>query len=61
MSKIKQPNLEGRAARCIYYGSSKRNGGVCRSEVPSNTDLPFFIHKPDKKYDEYYCGCWGWG
>jgi len=29
-------------------------------EVESSLKLPFFKHKPDSDYDEYYCGCWGW-
>ena len=27
---------------------------------PSNTNLAFFFHRPDKETDEYYCGCHGW-
>ena len=46
-----QPNLTGRVARCCYG----KHG-----EVPSNTNLPFFSHRPEKEYDEYYCGCMGW-
>lgn len=45
-----KPNLEGRKATCFY----------CRREQPSNTDLPFFEHRPDRETDAYYCGCYGW-
>ncbi len=43
------PNLEGRLARC-----------GCGRTVPSNLNLPFFEHRPDKATDSYYCGCKGW-
>lgn len=46
--------LEGREARCSYYGKN------CHSKTASSWDLAFFSHRPDKEYDEYYCGCWGW-
>ena len=46
----KTPDLKGRLARCSY----------CRKTAPSNIDLPFFTHIPDKDYDDYYCGCRGW-
>lgn len=42
--------LEGRKAKC----------GECGSMVSSSWNLPFFEYKPDKEYDTYYCGCWGW-
>ena len=45
------PNLEGRMAYCTY---GKHKG------VPSRLDLAFFIHKPTKEHDSYYCGCLGW-
>lgn len=45
-----QPNLKGRKARCSY----------CDRECDSSTALPFFEHKPESEFDEYYCGCWGW-
>jgi len=48
------PNLTGRKARCTYYG------GKCKSEIDSNFNLPFFNYRPDREYDEYYCGCYGW-
>lgn len=67
---VESPNLEGRTARCSYYG--KRGGrnweshfgprpddGICRAEVPSSEQLPFFSAK-DGEFDSYYCGCWGW-
>jgi len=64
------PDLEGRRARCGYYGKTPtggthssrtcRRGEPCMCEVESSLKLPFFKHKPDSDYDEYYCGCWGW-
>lgn len=48
------PSLEGRKARCTYHGRK------CMSQKPSAYNLPFFEHKPNSEYDEYYCGCWGW-
>lgn len=49
-----QPDLAGRKARCSYFGLK------CKGERESSNDLPFFKHRPDKPYDEYYCGCYGW-
>lgn len=75
------PSLEGRRARCIYYGRSdivklkrecyfgcnydcnktiEEGGRRCKCEQPSNTNLPFFKHKPNEPFDKFYCGCWGW-
>jgi hypothetical protein len=48
------PDLTGRKARCGYYGTH------CHSETPSSMKLPFFEYRPDKEYDTYYCGCYGW-
>jgi hypothetical protein len=50
--------LEGRKARCVYF--PPRRGYTCKGEVDSRWELPFFKYQPDKPYDEYYCGCWGW-
>lgn len=50
--------LEGRKARCVY--SSPKRGYTCNGEVNSQWELPFFEYRPDKAYDKYYCGCWGW-
>ncbi len=44
------PSLEDRKAKCIY----------CNNMEDSKYSLPFFKHKPNDKYDEYYCGCYGW-
>jgi len=46
--------LEGRKARCTQHR------GIENSIVDSDWDLAFFRYCPDKEYDEYYCGCWGW-
>lgn len=69
------PNLAGRTARCSYFGKAKpnrrfandecnygcRGNRVCDcGEQPSEIDLPFFKHHPDKERDEFYCGCFGW-
>jgi hypothetical protein len=55
-----KPDLTGRFAKCSYR--NKRNGQphTDKDIVPSSYDLPFFEYKPNEKYDEYYCGCWGW-
>lgn len=42
--------LEGRKAKCAW----------CNKKTDSRWDLAFFEYKPDKEYDEYYCGCGGW-
>ena len=47
---------KNREAICCYkYGSCEIHG-----KKPSSTDLAFFESKPDKEFDEYYCGCHGW-
>lgn len=56
---VETPNLEGRTARCTYYGKYVR-GRVCESERPSSLNLAFFHHKPGNEHDEFYCGCYGW-
>ena len=50
------PDLTGREARCGGAQLRKR----CRGPVPSATGLAFFGHRPDAKFDTYYCGCDGW-
>jgi hypothetical protein len=55
------PSLEGRKARCAYWG-------ICHCEMPSSRDLPFFEYRGpgtnhyagEKETDEFYCGCRGW-
>jgi hypothetical protein len=42
--------LKGRRAKCAYGDSI----------TDSRWSLPFFQYRPDKEYDEYYCGCMGW-
>jgi hypothetical protein len=65
------PDLTGRMARCVYYGSRAegrnmecgrgcKRGQPCQCERPSSLDLAFFEHTPDLAYDKFYCGCWGW-
>ena len=44
-----QPDLTGRQAMC-----------ECGCIVQSSYKLPFFFHKPESEYDEYYCRCMGW-
>ena len=58
-----ETDLTGRKARCVYYGRRFFHQGrmvTCTSEDKSSTSLPFFAHKPESDYDEYYCGCCGW-
>lgn len=43
-------DLSDRRARCAY----------CKTTQPSSTDLAFFGHMPERKFDDYYCGCRGW-
>ena len=45
-----KPDLTGRKARCTD----------CGEIVDSNWNLPFFEYCPDKEYDRFYSGCWGW-
>lgn len=45
------PSFEGRTARCSYGP---------HHDVPSSSALAFFSHRPDRQYDDYYCGCKGW-
>ena len=33
---------------------------VCLCEKPSSDKLAFFRYHPDKKFDEFYCGCCSW-
>ena len=46
-------DLSNRQARCSYYKN-------CKSSSPSSKDLAFFGYKPDREFDNYYCGCMGW-
>ncbi len=52
----KQPNLEGRKAKCCYCGKIANSNG----EGSGYKELPFFEYKPNEEYDSYYCGCKGW-
>ena len=69
---VAAPNLEGRKARCDYYGKKVKRGmynanccekcakvEVCQCEEPSATSLWFFQHHADKEYDGFYCACHG--
>ena len=49
-----KPILDGRRARCSYFGLK------CHSESQSKDTLPFFKFQPSSEYDTYYCGCYGW-
>ena len=44
--------LENRLASCRHC-----SGGA---PGPSKWNLPFFKYQPDKPFDSYYCGCYGW-
>lgn len=48
-----QPNIEGRFARCSYYRT-------CKTQVASNFNLAFFSYRPEKEFDDFFCGCKGW-
>lgn len=69
------PGLEGRKARCVYYGKvfhfgyygnecsvcGKRDDNICHCERDSDTDkLAFFEHRPGEEFDLFYCGCHSW-
>jgi hypothetical protein len=69
---VKTPTLEGRMARCSYYGRDVKTGsydanccdacqagGICRCERPSSPKLWFFQYHADKPFDEFYCACQG--
>lgn len=47
--------LEGREAKC-----NDHKPGHGSDVTLSRWELPFFKYCPYQKYDEYYCGCWGW-
>lgn len=32
----------------------------CGAKVDSWDKLPWFIARPEREYDEFYCGCRGW-
>ncbi len=46
----KKLNTEKRRAKCIQ----------CALKTESNSGLAFFESKPEKEFDSYYCGCYGW-
>lgn len=61
------PSLIGRKARCSYYNSmgGRNNEGPCRGktckcEKDSSPNLAFFEYLPNKEFDMFYCGCFGW-
>lgn len=41
------PDLAVRKAKCE----------ICNTWRPSSWDLDFFKYKPDREFDEFYCGC----
>lgn len=51
--EVPEPDLATRRARCAYFRT-------CGQEKPSADNLAFFVHQPDKPFDEFYCGCHGW-
>lgn len=65
---VPSPRLEGRVARCAYYGKKTyknecgkcQNNGICQCERPSDMNLAFFSVHPDRDFDEFYCGCHSW-
>lgn len=46
---VPDPDLTNRVSFC-YCGKSTK----------SKIDIAFFKYRPEKEYDEYYCGCHGW-
>ena len=69
---VAEPNFKGRKARCAYYGKAVKTGsyngnccgickegGICQCEGESSPNLWFFVYKPEKEFDEYYCACHG--
>ena len=46
----KEPPIENRQAECSY----------CSKKEKSSFSLPFFRYRPNREFDEYYCGCEGW-
>ena len=55
---VTPPDFTGRRARCSYR--KRRDGELCTAEEDSSPNLAFFAHRPNKDFDEFYCGCWGW-
>jgi hypothetical protein len=71
-----RPSLDGRLAVCSYardgqphpmrpnggpiYGTTPDGQNALAGPVVSTWDLPFFRHKPESAYDEFFCGCFGW-
>lgn len=51
---VPTPDLTLRRARCSYYGSK------CHSEADTSLRLAFLELTPDRPFDSYYCGCYGW-
>ena len=56
---VDAPDLEGRKARCSYFGTS-HGSTTCHGEVASSPNAAFFEHRPGAEFDRFYCGCWGW-
>jgi len=47
---VEKIGLENRIAKCVYGDH----------ETESKWELAGFKYCPYQKYDEYYCGCYGW-
>ena len=71
---VETPNLDGRLARCDYFGKPVKHGwynsncrdkcakspdDLCHCEKSSSLGLWFFEYHPDKEYDTFYCACHG--
>ena len=54
---VEGPDLSGRQMTCSY---ASRGGAGRHAPQPSNTQAAFFSQHPDREFDEYYCGCYGW-
>lgn len=60
LTVAEKTSLNLRRARCSYGQQ-----GFCKNiknitEVDSDYDLAFFKYDPEKEFDTYYCGCFGW-
>ena len=53
------PDLSKRQARCGYATSSRCEGTIIPSEQARDKQA-FFEYRPDREFDSFYCGCFGW-
>jgi len=53
-------DFTGREARCDYDNNATPDAKHTHKRIPSSPNPAFFAHQPDKAFDRYYCGCFGW-